>query len=155
RIARVAFEAARRRRGRVVSVDKANVLEVSRLWREVVNELHSAEYRDVTLTHSYVDAAAMMLVREPAAFDVILAPNMFGDILSDIAGVVQGSLGMLPSASIGASVPINEPRHGSAPGIAGTGRANPCGAILRAAMLRAAVGNGEIATGVRAAFAKG
>src|SRR5690606_16440411 len=101
RIARVAFEAARRRRGRVVSVDKANVLEVSRLWREVVNELHSAEYRDVTLTHLYVDAAAMMLVREPAAFDVILAPNMFGDILSDIAGVLQGSLGMLPSASIG------------------------------------------------------
>ena len=154
RIARVAFEAAQRRRGRVVSVDKANVLEVSRFWREVVTALHSAEYRDVNLTHAYVDSTAMMLVRDPASFDVILAPNMFGDILSDIAGALQGSLGMLPSASVGGRVPIYEPVHGSAPDIAGTGRANPCGAILSAAMLLEDAGIPRIAGRVRLAVAK-
>ena len=134
RVARVAFQAARGRRGLVTSVDKANVLEVSQLWREVVTRV-GREYPDVRLEHLYVDFAAMKLVAEPAAFDVILTENMFGDILSDEAAVLAGSLGMLPSASLGAGTGLFEPIHGSAPGIAGQGIANPLGAIASAAML--------------------
>jgi len=134
RIARVAFELARKRKGKVVSVDKANVLECSRLWREVVARV-SAEYPDVKLAHQYVDSAAMLLVLRPKEFDVLLTENMFGDILSDQAGGLVGGLGMLPSASIGGSVGLYEPVHGSAPDIAGQGIANPLGAILSVAML--------------------
>jgi len=134
RVARVAFDAARERRRLVTSVDKANVLEVSQLWREVVTRV-GAEYPDVRLEHLYVDVAAMKLVAEPAAFDVILTENMFGDILSDEAAVLAGSLGLLPSASLGAGTGLFEPIHGSAPGIAGQGIANPLGAIASAAML--------------------
>jgi 3-isopropylmalate dehydrogenase len=134
RIARVAFELARKREGKVLSVDKANVLECSRLWREVVTRI-GAEYPDVKLTHQYVDSAAMLLVLRPREFDVLLTENMFGDILSDQAGGLVGGLGMLPSASIGGSVGLYEPVHGSAPDIAGKGIANPLGAILSVAML--------------------
>lgn len=134
RIARVGFELARGRRRKVLSVDKANVLECSRLWREVVTRVRS-EYPDVNLTHQYVDSAAMLLVLKPAEFDVILTENMFGDILSDEAGGVVGSLGLLASASIGGPVGLYEPVHGSAPDIAGKGIANPLGAILTVAML--------------------
>ena len=135
RVARVAFELARRRRRRVTSVDKANVLESSRLWREVVTRL-AADFPDVALDHLLVDAAAMELVRRPTRFDVLLTENLFGDILSDQAGALAGSLGMLPSASLGASGPgLFEPVHGSAPDIAGKGAANPVGAMLSAAML--------------------
>lgn len=135
RIARVAFEAARSRSGRVLSVDKANVLAVSRLWRSVVSEVRDAEYSDVALSHGYIDSTAMRLVQDPSSFDVILTANLFGDILSDIAGALPGSLGMLPSSCIGGSCGIYEPVHGSAPDIAGTGSANPYGAILSGAML--------------------
>lgn len=134
RIARVAFEAARSRRGKVTSVDKANVLECSRLWRETVTCV-AREYPDVRLEHQYVDSCSMALVSRPASFDVMLAENMFGDILSDEAGAVVGSLGLLASASIGGSVGLYEPVHGSAPDIAGRGIANPLGAILSVAML--------------------
>jgi len=134
RIARVAFELARTRRRRVLSVDKANVLECSRLWREVVTRV-ALDYPDVKLTHQYVDSAAMLLVLHPAHLDVILTENMFGDILSDQAGGLVGSLGLLASASIGGRVGLYEPVHGSAPDIAGKGIANPLGAILTAAML--------------------
>ncbi len=134
RIARVAFQLARKRRKKLTSVDKANVLDCSRLWREVVNRV-ATEFRDVQLSHMYVDSAAMALVSRPAQFDVILTENMFGDILSDQAGAVVGSLGLLPSASIGGKVGLYEPIHGSAPDIAGRGIANPLGAILSAAML--------------------
>jgi 3-isopropylmalate dehydrogenase len=134
RVARVAFEAARQRRGLVTSVDKANVLEVSQLWRDVVTRV-GRDYADVRLEHLYVDFAAMKLVAEPAAFDVLLTENMFGDILSDEAAVLVGSLGLLPSASLGAGTGLFEPIHGSAPGIAGRGIANPLGAIASAAML--------------------
>jgi 3-isopropylmalate dehydrogenase len=134
RVARVAFEAARQRRHLVTSVDKANVLEVSQLWRDVVTRV-GRDYPDVRLEHLYVDFAAMKLVAEPAAFDVLLTDNMFGDILSDEAAVLVGSLGLLPSASLGAGVGLFEPIHGSAPGIAGQGIANPLGAIASAAML--------------------
>ena len=134
RVARVAFAQARQRRGRVTSVDKANVLETSRLWRRVVNDV-AASYPDVRLEHLYVDACAMRLAMEPTCFDVILTENLFGDILSDQAAAFAGSIGMLPSASIGGRVGLYEPVHGSAPDIAGTGRANPCGAIRSAAML--------------------
>ena len=134
RIARIAFELARRRRSKVVSVDKSNVLECSRLWREVVSQV-GKEYADVHLSHMYVDSAAMALVRHPSEFDVIVTENMFGDILSDQAGGVVGSLGMLASASIGGEVGLYEPVHGSAPDIAGKGIANPLGAILSGAML--------------------
>ena len=134
RVARVAFEAARGRRGRVTSVDKANVLEVSQLWRETVTRVASG-YPDVTLEHLYVDYAAMRLVAEPAAIDVLLTENLFGDILSDEAAVLSGSLGLLPSASIGDGPGLFEPVHGSAPDIAGKGIANPIGAIASAAML--------------------
>ncbi|HUJ95549.1 MAG TPA: 3-isopropylmalate dehydrogenase [Terriglobales bacterium] len=134
RIARIAFELARKRRKKLTSVDKANVLDCSRLWREVVNRA-GLEYRDVQLSHMYVDSAAMALVSRPTQFDVVLTENMFGDILSDQAGAVVGSLGLLPSASVGGKVGLYEPIHGSAPDIAGQGIANPLGAILSAAML--------------------
>jgi 3-isopropylmalate dehydrogenase len=134
RIARVAFDAARRRRKHVTSVDKANVLEVSRLWRETVTRL-APEYPDVTLDHMYVDACAMKLALAPSWFDVVVTENLFGDILSDEAGAIVGSLGLLPSASLGSKVGLFEPVHGSAPDIAGKGIANPIGAIASAAML--------------------
>lgn len=135
RIARVAFEAARKRANRVCSCEKANVLDVSRLWKDVVTETH-AEYPDVELTHMYADNAAMQLVRDPSQFDVIVTGNLFGDILSDEAAVITGSLGMLPSASLGAGAPgLFEPIHGSAPDIAGQDKANPLAAILSAVMM--------------------
>ncbi len=134
RIARVAFDLARSRRRKVTSVDKANVLDCSRLWRDVVTQV-GQQYSDVNLSHLYVDSAAMALVARPADFDVVLTENMFGDILSDQAGAVVGSLGMLGSASIGGAVGLYEPVHGSAPDIAGQGIANPLGAILSMAML--------------------
>jgi 3-isopropylmalate dehydrogenase len=133
-IARVAFELAMKRRRKVVSVDKANVLECSRLWREVVTRV-GKDYPEVKLGHQYVDSAAMLLVQRPADFDVLLTENMFGDILSDQAGGVVGSLGLLASASIGGAVGLYEPVHGSAPDIAGKGIANPLGAILSVAMM--------------------
>jgi len=134
RIAHVAFELARDRRGKVLSVDKANVLDCSRLWRDVVSRV-GKQYGDVKLSHMYVDSAAMALVGRPADFDVILTENMFGDILSDQAGGIVGSLGLLASASVGGPVALYEPVHGSAPDIAGTGVANPLGAILSVAMM--------------------
>ena len=135
RIGRLAFEAARKRGGRLCSVDKANVLEVTMLWREVMESL-SAEYDDVSLSHMYVDNAAMQLVREPKQFDVLVTGNLFGDILSDIAAMLTGSIGMLPSASLNAeSRGLYEPVHGSAPDIAGEDKANPLATILSAAML--------------------
>jgi 3-isopropylmalate dehydrogenase len=134
RIARVAFDLAMKRRRKVLSVDKANVLECSRLWREVVIRC-AKDYPDVHLSHMYVDSAAMSLVQRPKDFDVVLTENMFGDILSDQAGGVVGSLGLLASASIGGRVGLYEPVHGSAPDIAGKGIANPLGAILTTALL--------------------
>jgi 3-isopropylmalate dehydrogenase len=135
RIARVGFEAARKRGKRLCSVDKANVLETSRLWRETVIRV-SAEYPDVELTHMLVDNCAMQLIRDPRQFDVIVTENMFGDILSDEASMLTGSLGMLPSASLGeGSIGMYEPIHGSAPDITGKGVANPLATILSAAML--------------------
>ena len=134
RIAKVAFEAARKRRKKVTSVDKANVLESSELWRKVVIEVH-ASYSDVELGHIYVDNAAMQLVRNPRQFDVLLCNNMFGDILSDEAAMLTGSIGMLPSASVGAKVGLFEPIHGSAPDIAGKNIANPIATIASAAMM--------------------
>src|SRR3954469_14507262 len=133
RIARTAFEAAR---SRVTSVDKMNVLETSRLWREVVTRVHSQEFPNVELEHQLVDSAAMKLVAAPRHFDVILTENMFGDILSDAAAMLTGSLGMLPSASLGGDGPgLFEPVHGSAPDIAGTGKANPLAMFLSSALL--------------------
>ncbi|HEU4740504.1 MAG TPA: 3-isopropylmalate dehydrogenase [Meiothermus sp.] len=134
RIAQVAFEAARKRRGLVCSVDKANVLEVGEFWRKVVDQVHQG-YPDVGLEHQYVDAMAMHLVTKPGRFDVVVTGNIFGDILSDLASVLPGSLGLLPSASLGQKTPLFEPVHGSAPDIAGKGIANPTAAILSAAML--------------------
>jgi 3-isopropylmalate dehydrogenase len=134
RIARRAFDAARLRRKRVTSVDKMNVLETSRLWRQVVTEI-AASYPDVTLDHMLVDSCAMRIALAPASFDVIVTENMFGDILSDEAGAVVGSLGLLPSASLGDGTGLFEPVHGSAPDIAGRNIANPIGAIGSAAML--------------------
>ncbi len=151
RVARKAFELARQRRGRVTSVDKANVLAVSRLWRAVVSELHASEYDDVALEHLYVDNAAMQLVCQPRAFDVILTGNLFGDILSDLAATLPGSLGMLPSASLGGRHGLFEPVHGSAPEIVGTGTANPLAAILSIAMMLDFLGETEAAETVRAA----
>jgi 3-isopropylmalate dehydrogenase len=141
RVARTAFELARSRKGKVCSVDKANVLETSVLWREEVIALHAAEFSDVELSHLYVDNAAMQIVRQPSQFDVMVTGNIFGDILSDCAAMASGSLGMLPSASLG---PVDkfgrrkalyEPVHGSAPDIAGKGTANPLGSILSVAMM--------------------
>lgn len=135
RIARFAFNAARNRHGRLCSVDKANVLESSRLWRETVTSLHAAEFPDVELSHMYVDNCAMQLIRNPRQFDVIVTENMFGDILTDEASMLTGSIGMLPSASIGGEVGLYEPSHGSAPDIAGQNKANPIATILSAAMM--------------------
>ena len=134
RIARLAFEAARKRKGRVMSIDKANVLEVSQFWRNVVHEVHK-EFTDVELGDMYVDNAAMQIVRNPRQFDVIVTGNLFGDILSDIAGMITGSLGMLPSASIGTKHALYEPIHGSAPDIAGQNKANPIATIASVAMM--------------------
>ena len=134
RIARLAFGLAQKRKGRLCSVDKANVLEVSRLWREVVVEV-AADYPDVELSHLYIDNAAMQLILGPGRFDVILTANLFGDILSDEAAVVSGSIGMLPSASIGDKFALYEPIHGSAPDIAGQDLANPMATILSVAMM--------------------
>jgi 3-isopropylmalate dehydrogenase len=141
RIAIVAFDAARQRRKQVCSVDKANVLATSQLWREVVIDV-AKRYPDVQLSHMYVDACAMQIVQNPRQFDVVLTENTFGDILSDEAAVLTGSIGMLPSASLGSgATPLFEPVHGSAPDIAGKGIANPLGAILSAAsLLRYALG---------------
>ncbi len=140
RVARSAFELARRRSGKVCSMEKANVMESGVLWREVVQEVHDAEYADVELSHMYADAGAMQLVRWPKQFDVIVTDNLFGDLLSDAAAMLTGSLGMLPSASLGAPMEngrpkaLYEPVHGSAPDIAGQGKANPCACILSFAM---------------------
>jgi 3-isopropylmalate dehydrogenase len=135
RIARVAFEAARKRSNRVTSVDKANVLETFQFWKDIVTEVHK-DYPDVALDHMYVDNAAMQLVKEPKRFDVVVTGNMFGDILSDEASMLTGSIGMLPSASLNASNQgLYEPSHGSAPDIAGKGVANPLATILSAAMM--------------------
>lgn len=134
RIARIGFEAAQRRKGKLCSVDKANILESSRLWRETVNEM-AKEFPDVELTHMYVDNCAMQLVRNPLQFDVIITENMFGDILTDLASMLGGSIGMLASASLGGKVGMYEPAHGSAPDIAGLNKANPLATILSAAML--------------------
>ncbi|RMF86944.1 MAG: 3-isopropylmalate dehydrogenase, partial [Nitrospirae bacterium] len=152
RIARVAFEAARKRRRKVTSVDKANVLASMVLWRETVARV-GREYPDVELEHLYVDNAAMQLVRDPRQFDVVLAGNMFGDILSDEAAQLTGSLGMLPSASLGeGSFGLYEPAGGSAPDIAGQGIANPMAQILCVAMmLRFSFGAAEAADAVEAA----
>jgi len=135
RIARVAFEAARKRSKRVTSVDKANVLETFQFWKDIVTEVHK-DYPDIALDHMYVDNAAMQLVKEPKRFDVVVTGNMFGDILSDEASMLTGSIGMLPSASLNASNQgLYEPSHGSAPDIAGKGVANPLATILSAAMM--------------------
>ncbi len=155
RIGRVAFEAARARGKRLCSVDKANVLEVTVLWREVMEEL-SAEYPDVELSHMYVDNAAMQLVRAPKQFDVVVTGNMFGDILSDAAAMLTGSIGMLPSASLDENGKgMYEPCHGSAPDIAGQGKANPLATILSVAMmLRYSLNAGEAADQIEAAVSK-
>jgi 3-isopropylmalate dehydrogenase len=157
RVVRLAFELARGRRRHLTSVDKANVLATSRLWRTIVEELRP-EYPDVEVVHQLVDSCAMLLIRQPAAFDVLVTENLFGDILSDEAGVLAGSLGMLPSASLGeratahGTFGLYEPIHGSAPDIAGQDRANPIGTILSAAMLlRLSLGRADAATAVEAA----
>ncbi|MDA0691188.1 MAG: 3-isopropylmalate dehydrogenase [Nitrospinae bacterium] len=134
RIARIAFEVAQKRNKKVMSVDKANVLEATGLWREVVTEIHK-DYADVELQHMYVDNCAMQLVRNPKQFDVIVTTNMFGDILSDEASMLTGSIGMLPSASVGGDTGMYEPIHGSAPDIAGQGKANPLATILSVGMM--------------------
>ena len=155
RIARVAFEAARKRNRRVTSVDKANVLETFQLWKDVVTEVHK-DYPDVALDHMYVDNAAMQLVKEPKRFDVVVTGNMFGDILSDEASMLTGSIGMLPSASLNDKKQgLYEPSHGSAPDIAGKGVANPLATILSAAMmLRFSLGQAEAADRIEAAVKK-
>ncbi len=158
RIARVAFETARRRGGAVTSVDKANVLDVSQFWRDVVVGVHQTEFADVELEHLYVDNAAMQIARDPRQFDVIVTGNLFGDILSDLAAVIPGSLGLLPSASLGGEVGLFEPVHGSAPDIAGQGIANPVGTLLSAAMmlrhgLDEVAAADELVAAVRAALA--
>ena len=152
RIARLAFQFAKKRNGRLCSVDKANVLEVTMLWRDVVTEI-SADFPEIELSHIYVDNAAMQLVREPKQFDVVLTGNLFGDILSDTAAMLTGSIGMLPSASLNAeSRGLYEPVHGSAPDIAGIGKANPLATILSAAMLlRYSLDEGPAADAIEAA----
>ena len=156
RIAQHAFKIARTRRHEITSVDKANVLETSRLWRETLDEM-AAENRDVKVTHMLVDNCAMQLVRDPSQFDVILTENMFGDILSDEASMITGSLGLLPSASLsdakgGKVFGLYEPVHGAAPDIAGQGRANPIAAILSVAlMLRYSFEDDEMADRIEAA----
>jgi 3-isopropylmalate dehydrogenase len=135
RIARVAFETAKVRGGKLTSIDKANVLDVSQFWRDVVVGLHKAEFPEVTLEHLYVDNAAMQIASNPRQFSTIVTSNLFGDILSDLAAVIPGSLGVLPSASLGGKVGLFEPVHGSAPDIAGKGIANPVGTLLSSAMM--------------------
>jgi 3-isopropylmalate dehydrogenase len=134
RVARIAFQLAQKRRKKLCSVDKANVLEVSQLWRATVVEV-AAEFPDVAVEHQYVDAMAMHLMNRPRDFDVVVTENLFGDILTDESGVITGSLGMLPSATVGGKVNLYEPVHGSAPDIAGKGLANPLGAILTGALI--------------------
>ena len=153
RVARSAFELARKRDGKVCSMEKANVMESGILWRDVVTEVHAAEYSDVELSHMYADAGAMQLTRWPKQFDVIVTDNLFGDLLSDLAAMLTGSLGMLPSASLGAPMgngrpkALYEPVHGSAPDIAGQGKANPIACILSFAMaLRYSFDKGDEAT---------
>ncbi|MDA8442126.1 MAG: 3-isopropylmalate dehydrogenase [Peptococcaceae bacterium] len=154
RIARLGFVAAQGRRGKLCSVDKANILESSRLWRETVSKL-APEYPDVELTHMYVDNCAMQLVRQPLQFDVIITENMFGDILTDLASMLSGSIGMLASASIGGKVGLYEPAHGSAPDIAGMNKANPLATILSAALLlRYALGQEQAAAAIEASVAQ-
>jgi 3-isopropylmalate dehydrogenase len=154
RVAAVAFSLARERRGLVTSVDKANVLETSQLWRAVVGEVAQG-YPDVRLEHMYVDACAMALTLDPRRFDVVLTENLFGDILSDEAGAVVGSLGLLPSASLGRGVGLYEPVHGSAPSLAGKDVANPIGAILSVAMmLRHSFGLASEASGIETAVGR-
>ncbi len=161
RVARSAFELARRRAGKVCSMEKANVMESGILWREVVQEVHDKEYPDVELSHMYADAGAMQLTRWPKQFDVIVTDNLFGDLLSDLAAMLTGSLGMLPSASLGAPMAngrpkaLYEPVHGSAPDIAGQGKANPIACILSFAMaLRYSFDLGEEAARVEKAVEK-
>lgn len=158
RVVRVAGTLARRRQGRVTSVDKANVLETSRLWRSVTTQVMHDEFPDVHLEHALVDAFAMQVLQAPATYDVIVTENLFGDILTDEASVIAGSIGLLPSASLGAPRPdglargLYEPIHGSAPDIAGLGKANPAGAILSAALLlRHSLGLEHAATNLEAA----
>jgi 3-isopropylmalate dehydrogenase len=161
RVARSAFELARRRGNKVCSMEKANVMESGVLWRQVVTEIHAAEYPDVELSHMYADAGAMQLTRWPKQFDVIVTDNLFGDLLSDLAAMLTGSLGMLPSASLGSPMAngrpkaLYEPVHGSAPDIAGQGKANPIACILSFAMaLRYSFDLGTEAQRVEAAVAK-
>jgi 3-isopropylmalate dehydrogenase len=154
RVARVAFEIARKRGNKVTSCEKANVMESGKLWREDVTDLHSAEYKDVQLEHMYADNCAMQLLRNPRQFDVIVTDNLFGDILSDEAAMLTGSLGMLPSASLGepGTPGLYEPVHGSAPDIAGKGIANPLAAILSFSMcLRYSLNNGALADRIETA----
>jgi 3-isopropylmalate dehydrogenase len=154
RVSRIAFDLARKRRKKLTQVDKANVLECSQLWRATVDELKS-EYPDVTVEHQLVDSMAMHLMNIPRNFDVVLTENLFGDILSDESGIITGSLGMLPSATLGGKVNLYEPVHGSAPDIAGQGKANPLGAILTAAMLlRHSAGLEDDALAIEAAVNK-
>ncbi len=154
RVARIAFGLAGKRRGKLTSVDKANVLECSQLWRATVDEV-ARDFPAVTVEHQLVDSMAMHLMNRPRDFDVVLTENLFGDILSDESGVITGSLGMLPSATVGGKVNLYEPVHGSAPDIAGTGKANPLGAILTAAMvLRHSAGLEAEASAIEAAVAR-
>jgi 3-isopropylmalate dehydrogenase len=159
RVAKIAFQLAQKRKKKLCSVDKANVLETSQLWRATVNEV-AAEFPNVAVEHQYVDAMAMHLMNRPRDFDVVLTENLFGDILSDESGVITGSLGMLPSATIGGRVNLYEPIHGSAPDIAGKGIANPCGAILTGALILRHSGGleaeaGAIETAVRKMLEQG
>lgn len=159
RVGRAAFDMARKRQNRVTSCEKANVMESGKLWREVITDLHARDYADVTLNHMYADNCAMQLLRNPRQFDVIVTDNLFGDILSDEASMLTGSLGMLPSASLGPADPatgkrpaLYEPVHGSAPDIAGQNKANPLAAILSFAMaLRYSFNRGDIATTIETA----
>ncbi|WP_304104519.1 isocitrate/isopropylmalate family dehydrogenase, partial [Phascolarctobacterium succinatutens] len=152
RIARFAFEAAKKRRGKVTSVDKANVLGSSRMWRKIVAEMQAKDYPEIELNNFYVDNCAMQLVLNPKQFDIILTNNIFGDILSDEASTIAGSIGLLPSASLGDGTGMYEPIHGSAPDIAGQGIANPLATILSVAMmLRYSLNQNEAADAMEAA----
>jgi 3-isopropylmalate dehydrogenase len=153
RVARIAFRAAQGRKGRVASIDKANVIETSRLWRETVTRIGAKEFPDVALEHGLVDSCAMQLILKPTSYDVILTENLFGDILSDEASVLAGSIGLLGSASLGAGGPgLFEPIHGSAPDIAGQDKANPIGSVAAAAMLLREIGQADAAAAVEAAI---